>query len=606
MAIGSRFVHLALLALGYNLGSTGADGIQGKFTNAELRAFKDSHILDSKNNLSDTQLDAQLVAEAPKKQQVPAAVRQSAARQQQEQAAAPVSPDSPAADKRETQRLLMAAGLEVNNDGKADGIFLDKTVEAVREYRRIMGYEGQRDNLSRDEARELARIEKLAQQDVNADRRERAQRSDKSGGLSLETATALRIASERTGVDLEQLESSRFRFNAPTWLHMVKTHGDKYGLDYMASQIEQRDQGAHISHVAVADPATLRQILSLRDNPRVAALMSAEYIKDRPPVAHYVGAGTQPEPGVAEMQQALTTLGFDLGIRVADGVRGPLTIAALQEYKAMKQRTPGNAALTDDKLGEMLVADAKKATDDAARYAKGGHQVSPAQAFSVRHAAQATGDKLPYMMALAAQESAFDNNARPLDSKGCATSSAVGLYQFTDDTWLAMMHRHGAEHGLGHLSRHIKVTQSGSIITSAKVDDPFIRQTIMDLRRDPHVAAAMGAELAGESRHVADMGDRYMFHFLGAGAGQQLLAASKNNPSASAADMFQAEAISNKGVFYKKGEDGGLVARTVKEVRDYYAKSFDSVAVAFNDPRSSGTMLASRKPSGGTAPASQR
>ncbi|MEI6419686.1 MAG: transglycosylase SLT domain-containing protein, partial [Sphingomonadales bacterium] len=61
----------------------------------------------------------------------------------------------------------------------------------------------------------------------------------------------------------------------------------------------------------------------------------------------------------------------------------------------------------------------------------------------VQAAARHTTVNANWLMATAQLESGLNSMA------AAATSSARGLFQFTESTWLAMVRRHGAGHGLG-------------------------------------------------------------------------------------------------------------------------------------------------------------
>src|SRR5690606_7637021 len=57
---------------------------------------------------------------------------------------------------------------------------------------------------------------------------------------------------------------------------------------------------------------------------------------------------------------------------------------------------------------------------------------------AIRRAARAVGVDFDFLMRTARRESALDPRAR------ARTSSAAGLFQFIEQTWLATLHRHGA------------------------------------------------------------------------------------------------------------------------------------------------------------------
>ncbi|WP_298307477.1 transglycosylase SLT domain-containing protein [uncultured Erythrobacter sp.] len=170
---------------------------------------------------------------------------------------------------------------------------------------------------------------------------------------------------------------------------------------------------------------------------------------------------------------------------------------------------------------------------------------------AIASAAQQTGIDFDFLIAQAQVESAMDPAAR------ARTSSATGLYQFIETTWLETMQRHGERFGLANVSAHIRTSQSGT----PTVDDPKTRTAILNLRNDPQVAALMAAGLAEDNRaHLApilgrqpDHGELYLAHFLGAGGAGRFLSAMENNPSQNAATMFRRPAAANRAVFYEPG-----------------------------------------------------
>ena len=102
---------------------------------------------------------------------------------------------------------------------------------------------------------------------------------------------------------------------------------------------------------------------------------------------------------------------------------------------------------------------------------------------AIANAAQATTVDFNYLLAQAEVESAMNPEAR------AATSSATGLYQFIDSTWLDTVKKHGPRFGLEAVADQINLTPSGS----AYVADPTQREAILALRNDPQVAALMAA-----------------------------------------------------------------------------------------------------------------
>lgn len=162
---------------------------------------------------------------------------------------------------------------------------------------------------------------------------------------------------------------------------------------------------------------------------------------------------------------------------------------------------------------------------------------------AIRRAADATGVNFSLLVETARRESALNPNAR------AGTSSATGLFQFIESTWLDMMRRHGAEHGLGQYAAQL---QNGA--------DSATRREILALRNDPEISARMAAELARENANTLQArlgrapsaGELYAAHVMGSGGALRLIeAAQQGAPSAAA--LFPREAAANRGLFYADG-----------------------------------------------------
>ncbi|MBL1146940.1 MAG: transglycosylase SLT domain-containing protein [Pseudomonadota bacterium] len=188
---------------------------------------------------------------------------------------------------------------------------------------------------------------------------------------------------------------------------------------------------------------------------------------------------------------------------------------------------------------------------------------------AIKNASAKTGVDFSYLMAQASAESSFNPKAR------AKSSSATGLFQFLDQTWLQMVKKYGAEHGMGDYAEKISLTKSGRAV----VADAATRQEILNLRKDPEKASLMAAEMAAEngSRLEARLGrkvdaaDLYMAHFLGAGGATQFLKTLDHAPQKKADALLPEAAKANSAVFYDRA---GGKARSVSDVYALLAGKF--------------------------------
>ncbi len=170
---------------------------------------------------------------------------------------------------------------------------------------------------------------------------------------------------------------------------------------------------------------------------------------------------------------------------------------------------------------------------------------------AIKTASAKTGVSFSYLMEKAAAESNFNPTVK------AKTSSATGLFQFIESTWMDTIKKHGSKHG-------INTDQS--------------KQNLLNLRKNPEVASVMAAEFAQSNKaHLqktvgGDIGNTEMYfaHFMGAGGASAFLSQLKKNPMATGADLFPKEANANRGVFYNKNGS----ARSLGQIYEFFDNKF--------------------------------
>ena len=104
---------------------------------------------------------------------------------------------------------------------------------------------------------------------------------------------------------------------------------------------------------------------------------------------------------------------------------------------------------------------------------------------AIQRAAKATGVDFGFLMHTAGRESGLNPQAK------AGTSSAAGLFQFVEQTWLSTLKQHGAKHGYARYAELINKGSDGRY----HVDGSEARRAVMDLRMDPHASALMASSV---------------------------------------------------------------------------------------------------------------
>jgi len=200
---------------------------------------------------------------------------------------------------------------------------------------------------------------------------------------------------------------------------------------------------------------------------------------------------------------------------------------------------------------------------------------------AIRRASAVTGASFRYLLATAQVESGLNPQA------GAPTSSARGLFQFVEQTWLGTLKQSGPALGYGRYADAITRTASGHY----QVADLAVRREILKLRNDPTANALMaGAFTSANASYLTQQlgrapseGELYIAHFLGAGGAAKLIKLAASNPIAKAADFFANAAHANASIFYDHATG---VARSLAAVRDVLTGRYDVARGQPNAPAS--------------------
>src|SRR4051794_32100241 len=211
-------------------------------------------------------------------------------------------------------------------------------------------------------------------------------------------------------------------------------------------------------------------------------------------------------------------------------------------------------------------------------------------ATSIKQASSTTGASFEYMLATAKMESNFNPKA------SASTSSARGLYQFIDQTWLGTVKEVGSQLGYGKYADAISKSSSGTYY----VNDPSMRGSIMKLRDDPTAASSMAAvltqsnsfKLTGKIGRRPTDSELYMAHFMGVGGAAKLISNAEDHPGASAARLFPSAAAANRSIFYDRSGQ----ARSVSQVYSVLTTRYAGAANA-KDTRTAFAAVSDAEPS---------
>lgn len=203
-------------------------------------------------------------------------------------------------------------------------------------------------------------------------------------------------------------------------------------------------------------------------------------------------------------------------------------------------------------------------------------------------ASEHSGTSFDYLVRTAKRESNFDPLAR------APTSSAAGLFQFIESTWLSTFKEVAPSIGLTKYADQIDITATGK----PRVADASMRAEILNMRFDPDIASIMaGAHTAKNADYLqsrlgrdVDGGELYIAHFLGANGAGRLIETVANKPDANAVALFPKQAQANKSIFYSSGQP-----KTVSEVYATLTSKHHDLGARFDYAKSQSDLPGSER-----------
>ncbi len=224
---------------------------------------------------------------------------------------------------------------------------------------------------------------------------------------------------------------------------------------------------------------------------------------------------------------------------------------------------------------------------------------------TIVRAAQAVQTDPVLLMAVADKESSF------ITAVQAKTSSATGLYQFIERTWLGVVRDFGPRYGLD---------KDAALITADANDrptitDPTERARVLELRRDPYLSALMAGEmLKRDAARIASrigrelsLGEVYLAHFLGPSDAEEFLSNVVNKPAAAAAALLPGPARANRSIFFAAGRFIGRgrhrkpASLSVAQVHEKFEAMMSSRGTRYQNVRAVSGVMAYADAEAGTA-----
>lgn len=305
------------------------------------------------------------------------------------------------------------------------------------------------------------------------------------------------------------------------------------------SQIGAAPLSGAALYLSDAYAAATSEVLSspLEDPTEVLDLLAGD------PVARAIGA----EAAAARLRQTASTP-IAASARF-DGELDPVIAGKVRSAFAILDQEAARPPQASQSFDFRSITRRSRSLKGAASHRRSASPAAHVQT-ALQAAAHRTGTDYGYLWKAASRESAFDPHA------AASTSTAYGLFQFIEETWLLTVREYGARHGLGAYSARIGIRDGRAYVASRRD-----RAVILALRGDARIASAMAGEFTRANRqHLRaalgrdpSHGELYVAHFMGAGGATVLLREARLNPARSAASLFPTAAAKNRSIFYANG-----------------------------------------------------
>ncbi len=200
---------------------------------------------------------------------------------------------------------------------------------------------------------------------------------------------------------------------------------------------------------------------------------------------------------------------------------------------------------------------------------------------TIVRAAQEVSIDASLLMAIADKESSFSTAVQ------ARTSSATGLFQFIERTWLGVVRDFGAQHGLAREAALVTVSEDDGLV----IADPAERVRILEMRRDPAISAVLAGEMLKRDRtriaarigRSLSFGETYLAHFLGPDDAERFMAKVVAEPKAQAAALLPKPARANRTIFYAKAGKRKVKSLSVAEVHEKFEAMMSSRSARYRD-----------------------